>query len=302
MNSVVNLNNNDEFLKNFLSEFESKAQKEDNEVEFWFARDLQKLLGYEASWQNFEQVIAKAKTACEGFGQAVDSHFNDVIKMVKSGVAPKPSKDLKLTRYACYLIAQNADVRKKPVAFAQTYFAVQTRRRELDDIELNKLSENDKRIQLRQDIKKHNALLSGVAKNAGVSERLDYAIFQNKGYKGLYGGLDKSGIANKKNLSKKDDILDHMGSEELGDNIFRITQTTAKIQREAINNKYKANEVHYEVGKKIRDTIRDIGGTMPENLATAENIKKVEKEQKKKIKEEKKSQKLLSKTKNNDEI
>ena len=124
MNSVVNLNNNDEFLKNFLSEFESKAQKEDNEVEFWFARDLQKLLGYEASWQNFEQVIAKAKTACEGFGQAVDSHFNDVIKMVKSGVAPKPSKDLKLTRYACYLIAQNADVRKKPVAFAQTYFAV----------------------------------------------------------------------------------------------------------------------------------------------------------------------------------
>ena len=131
---------------------------------------------------------------------------------------------------------------------------------------------------------------------------MDYAIFQNKGYKGLYGGLDKSGIANKKNLSKKDDILDHMGSEELGANIFRITQTTAKIQREAINNKYKANEVHYEVGKKIRDTIRDIGGTMPENLATAENIKKVEKEQKKKIKEEKKSQKLLSKTKNNDEI
>jgi DNA-damage-inducible protein D len=298
MNSEVVDLSNDEFLRNFLSEFESKAQKDENGIEFWFARELQQLLGYEASWQNFEQVIEKAKTACEGFGQAIDSHFNDVIKMVKSGVAPKPSKDLKLTRYACYLIAQNADVRKKPVAFAQTYFAVQTRRRELDDIELNKLSENEKRIQLRQDIRKHNALLSGVAKNAGVLEPLDYAIFQNHGYKGLYGGLDKNGIANKKSLSKKDDILDHMGSEELGANIFRITQTTAKIQRESVNNKCKANEVHYEVGKKIRDTIREIGGTMPENLSTAENIKKVEKEQKKKIKEEKKTQKLLSKPKN----
>ncbi len=298
MTSVTIDLNSEEFLRNFLSEFESKARKDENGVEFWFARDLQNLLGYEASWQNFEQVIEKAKIACEGFGQKVEDHFNDVIKMVKSGVAPKPTKDLKLNRYACYLIAQNADVRKKPVAFAQTYFAVQTRRRELDDIELNKLSENEKRIQLRSDIKKHNALLSGVAKSAGVVQPLDYAIFQNHGYKGLYGGLDKSGIANKKNLLKKDDILDHMGSEELGANIFRITQTTAKIQREAVSNKFKANEVHYEVGKKIRDTIREIGGTMPENLATAENIKKVEKERKKKIKEEKKSQKLLLKQEN----
>ena len=287
MTSVVVDLNNDEFLRKFLSEFESKAQKDENGIEFWFARNLQQLLGYEASWQNFEQVIEKAKTACEGFGQSIDAHFNDVIKMAKSGVAPTPKRDLKLTRYACYLIAQNADVRKKPVAFAQTYFAVQTRRRELDDIELNKLSENEKRIQLRQDIKKHNTLLSGVAKNAGVLEPLDYAIFQNHGYKGLYGGLDKNGIAHKKSLSKKDDILDHMGSEELGANIFRITQTTAKIQREAISSKDNANLVHYEVGKKIRDTIKDIGGTMPENLSTAENIKKIEKEQKKKIKEEK---------------
>jgi DNA-damage-inducible protein D len=296
---IMNLDN-DDFLKKFLATFEDKAQKDEDGIEFWYARDLQQLLEYEASWQNFEQVIEKAKVACEGFKQKVSDHFNDVIKMVGGGVAVRPSKDVKLTRYACYLIAQNADPRKKPVAFAQTYFAIQTRRKELEDI-VRELSEDDKRMQLRQIVTSKNRFLSGIAKGAGVTKPLDHAIFQNYGYKGLYGGLDKTGIANRKGLSpKKDDILDHMGNEELGANIFRLTQTAAKIQRENItNNKSKANQAHYEVGAKVRSTIKEMGGTMPEELPTARNIKKIEQERKKKIKEEIKNQKISSNKKIN---
>lgn len=274
---------NDNFLSKFLDQFESKAQKDENAVEFWFARDLQILLEYDA-WHNFERVIEKAKIACEGFGQKVENHFNDIVKMVESGVALRPSKDIKLNRYACYLIAQNADSGKKPVAFAQSYFAAQTRRAELDDLELSKVSENEKRIRLRHEIKKQNIILSGVAKTAGVVKPLDYAIFQNHGYRGLYGGLDRQKIADKKNLSKKDDIFDHMGNEELGANIFRITQTSARIQKEEIKEKSRANSVHYEVGSKIRNVIKEIGGTMPEELPPFENIKKITKQKKKRLK------------------
>lgn len=265
-------------IDKFLSAFEDKAQKDENGVEFWYARDLQHLLSYSASWQNFQKVIEKAKISCNTFGQLVDSHFNDFIKMVESGVAPVPIQDFKLTRYACYLIAQNGDSKKKPVAFAQTYFAVQTRRQELEDVKLNKLSENNKRIHLRQEIKKHNSRLSSVAKNAGVIEPLDHAVFQNFGYKGLYNGKTKQDIATHKGLSKKDDILDHMGSEELGANIFRITQTAAKIERENIQEKELANKTHFEVGKKIRQTIQEIGGIMPEDLPTAESIERIKQE------------------------
>lgn len=200
-------------------------------------------------------------------------------------------EDFNLTRYACYLIAQNADVKKKIVAFAQSYFAAQTRRQEIEDIKMQQMSENEKRIQLREDIKKHNSILSGVAKEAGVIEPLDYAIFNNEGYKGLYNGRTAKDIAKERNLSQNK-ILDYMGNEELGANIFRITQTAAKMQRENIKGEYKANQTHFEVGQKVRKAIEDIGGTMPENLPTPPNIKQIEKEQKKLEKEKTKYKKI----------
>ena len=189
-------------------------------------------------------------------------------------------EDYNLTRYACYLIAQNADVKKKIVAFAQAYFSVQTRRQEIDDIKMQQMSENEKRIHLREDIKKHNSILSGVAKEAGVIEPLDYAIFNNEGYKGLYNGRTAKDIAKERNLPQNK-ILDYMGSEELGANIFRITQTAAKIKRDNIKDKHIANQAHYAVGKKVRQTIRELDGTMPEDLPIEKNINKVKSEQKK---------------------
>jgi len=240
----------DKTIDEFIKKLEEKSHRDENGIEFWYARQLQEILEY-SQWRRFADVIEKAKVACEQVGQSINCHFADVGKIVETGVATKEINDYKLSRYACYLIAQNADTRKKIVAFAQTYFAVQTRRQEIDDLELNKLSENEKRIHLRHDIKKHNNILSSVAKGAGVVEPLDYAMFQNAGYKGLYAGKTKQDIAKHKGLSKKDDILDHMGSEELGANIFRITQTAAKIEREKIKGKQQANIAHFEVGKKI---------------------------------------------------
>jgi DNA-damage-inducible protein D len=271
---------NDKTIDEFIKKLEEKSHRDENGIEFWYARQLQEILEY-VSWDKFQLPLKKAKNACQDSGIDVDCNFSHVGKIVETGVATKEINDYKLSRYACYLIAQNADTRKKIVAFAQTYFAVQTRRQEIDDLELNKLSENEKRIHLRHDIKKHNNILSSVAKGAGVVEPLDYAMFQNAGYKGLYDGKTKQDIAKHKGLSKKDDILDHMGSEELGANIFRITQTAAKIEREKIKGKQQANIAHFEVGKKIRQTIEEIGGTMPENLPVAENIKRLEQKQKK---------------------
>ena len=251
--------------------------------EFWYARDLQIALEY-TEWRNFCKVIEKAKEACRGSNNAVSDHFVDVNKIVNAGATSKDIGDIQLSRYACYLIVQNGDPRKKVIALGQTYFAVKTRQQELIENYEN-LSEDQKRIAIRQEMKEHNKMLVAAAKDAGVETTLDYAIFQNYGYMGLYGGLKASDIKERKGLKKSQDILDYMGYEELAANLFRATQTEAKLRRENIQGKPEANKTHFEVGKKVRDTIKDLGGTMPEDLPTPEkSIQQLEREQKKKLK------------------
>lgn len=251
--------------------------------EFWYARDLQIALEY-TEWRNFCKVIEKAKEACRGSNNAVSDHFVDVNKIVNAGATSKDIGDIQLSRYACYLIVQNGDPRKKVIALGQTYFAVKTRQQELIENYEN-LSEDQKRIAIRQEMKEHNKMLVAAAKDAGVETTLDYAIFQNYGYMGLYGGLKASDIKERKGLKKSQDILDYMGYEELAANLFRATQTEAKLRGENIQGKQEANKTHFEVGKKVRDTIKDLGGTMPEDLPTPEkSIQQLEREQKKKLK------------------
>lgn len=251
--------------------------------EFWYARDLQIALEY-TEWRNFCKVIEKAKEACRGSNNAVSDHFVDVNKIVNAGATSKDIGDIQLSRYACYLIVQNGDPRKKVIALGQTYFAVKTRQQELIENYEN-LSEDQKRIAIRQEMKEHNKMLVAAAKDAGVETTLDYAIFQNYGYMGLYGGLKASDIKERKGLKKSQDILDYMGYEELAANLFRATQTEAKLRRENIQGKQEANKTHFEVGKKVRDTIKDLGGTMPEDLPTPEkSIQQLERGQKKKLK------------------
>lgn len=251
--------------------------------EFWYVRDLQIALEY-TEWRNFCKVIEKAKEACRGSNNAVSDHFVDVNKIVNAGATSKDIGDIQLSRYACYLIVQNGDPRKKVIALGQTYFAVKTRQQELIENYEN-LSEDQKRIAIRQEMKEHNKMLVAAAKDAGVETTLDYAIFQNYGYMGLYGGLKASDIKERKGLKKSQDILDYMGYEELAANLFRATQTEAKLRRENIQGKQEANKTHFEVGKKVRDTIKDLGGTMPEDLPTPEkSIQQLEREQKKKLK------------------
>ena len=251
--------------------------------EFWYARDLQIALEY-TEWRNFCKVIEKAKEACRGSNNAVSDHFVDVNKIVNAGATSKDIGDIQLSRYACYLIVQNGDPRKKVIALGQTYFAVKTRQQELIENYEN-LSEDQKRIAIRQEMKEHNKMLVAAAKDAGVETTLDYAIFQNYGYMGLYGGLKASDIKERKGLKKSQDILYYMGYEELAANLFRATQTEAKLRRENIQGKQEANKTHFEVGKKVRDTIKDLGGTMPEDLPTPEkSIQQLEREQKKKLK------------------
>ncbi len=263
-----------------LDAFEDASKVDDGGVEFWHARDLQKLLGY-AEYRNFLTVVQKAKEACINSGQAVENHFVDINEMVEIGSgAAREIENIRLTRYASYLIAQNGDSRKKEIAFAQTYFAIQTRRQEIQDQgteQYTPLTEDHKRILLRDEIKEHNKYLASAAKGAGVIAPIDFAIFQSFGYRGLYGGLDKSGIQRRKGLKPKENILDHMGSTELAANLFRATQTEDKLRREKIRGKDSANQAHHDVGKKVRQTIKDIGGTMPENLPKAENITAVSK-------------------------
>ncbi len=278
-------------ISNNLSVFEQIKQIDENGNEFWMARQLAKSLDY-TDFRNFLGVIEKAKEACQNSGQAVANHlveFNEVVAVGSGATHNYPS--YKLSRYACYLIVQNADPSKEVVALGQTYFAVQTRIQEITQMEAyNQLSnEDEKRLFLRNELAKHNTHLAAAAKNAGVITSLDYAIFQNHGYMGLYGGLDAKAIHKSKGLKKSQQILDHMGSTELAANLFRATQTEEKLRRENIKGKQKANQTHFEVGKKVRKTIEELGGTMPENLPIANSIKEVEKAQKpKQIKSKKK--------------
>lgn len=276
------------FFDNELDEgidlFESIKHIDENGTEYWEARELQNVLQY-SEWRNFYNVIEKARIACVQAGNVEKNHFVDVNKMVESGVAPVPSQDVLLTRYACYLIAQNGDPRKDVIALAQTYFAVQTRRQELQD-EYDQLSEDQKRLAIREEMKEHNKSLAEAAQNAGVETPQEYAIFQNNGYKGLYGGLGAKEIHQRKGLKKSQQILDHMGSEELAANLFRATQTDAKLRRENIQGKQNANKTHFEVGRKVRSTIQELGGTMPEDLPTPDkSIKQIQKMEQKRLKE-----------------
>jgi DNA-damage-inducible protein D len=259
--------------------FEQFKNTDENGNEYWMARQLSKILGY-TDFRNFTTVIQKAAEACANSGQEVSDHLVEVNEVLIAGKGAKHTySSYKLSRYACYLIVQNADPGKEVVALGQTYFAVQTRIQEIQNMDAyNELStEEEKRIFLRSEMTKHNAYLAAAAKNAGVQDGIDYAVFQNHGYMGLYGGLDAKGIHQKKNLKKSQQILDHMGSTELAANLFRATQTEEKLRNENIKGKEKANQTHLEVGQKVRQTIKDIGGTMPENLPTAVSIKSVQK-------------------------
>ena len=235
--------------------------------ECWYARDLRLALEY-TEWRNFIKVIDKAKISCENSEIIVSEHFVDVNKsspMPNGGF--RPIDDIQLSRYACYLIVQNGDPRKEIIAVGQTYFAVKTRQQELME-DFDDLSEDQKRLAIRNEMKSHNKSLAEAANMAGITDPRDYAIFQNKGYQGLYGGLGQKEIHERKNLKKSQNILDHMGSTELAANLFRATQTDEKIRKEHITGKAAANQTHYEVGKKVRQTIKELGGTMPEDLPT----------------------------------
>lgn len=258
--------------------FEQIKRTDENGNEFWSARDMAKVLEY-SEYRHFLPVIEKAKEACRNSNQQITDHFEDFLDMVKIGSgAERGIENIRLSRYACYLIVQNADPSKEIVALGQTYFAVQTRLREIEQMdEYNRLStEDEKRLFLRNELAKHNIKLAAAAKDAGVIQPVDYAIFQNHGYMGLYGGLDARGIHKKKGLKKSQQILDHMGSTELAANLFRATQTEEKLRRENIKGKQRANSTHYAVGKKVRETIKELGGTMPEDLPSTESIKKIE--------------------------
>ncbi len=247
--------------------------------EHWSSRDFAKVLGY-ADYRNFEQVIDKARLACFNSGQRVDDHFVDITEMVDIGSGAKRNvRTTLMSRYACYLAIQNADPGKEIVALGQTYFAVQTRRQELSDQQL----EAERRLLLRNELKKHNTQLAEAARDCGVVEPRDYAIFQNHGYQGLYGGLTAQDIHRQKGLKKSQQILDHMGSTELAANLFRATQAEEKLRRDQVKGKARANQTHFEVGKKVRQTIHELGGTMPEHLPAAESIKKLESKKRKKI-------------------
>ena len=261
--------------------FEDIKHIDENGVEFWYARELMPILQY-SNWQNFEKIIQKAKIACENSGIAVIDHFTDVNKMVQIGSgAYREQIDYKLTRYACYLIAQNGDSRKKVIALAQTYFAVQTRKQEISEKEDSMLTEDEKRFYQRDLTRKGNYSLNQTAKKAGVK---NFDRFHNSGYKGLYNGETADDVAKRKGLRYREDILDNMGSEELAANLFRITQTESKLKRDNISTEKEANKTHYNIGKNIREVIAKNGGTMPENLPTPEkSLKQLEKESKKKL-------------------
>lgn len=266
------------------SPFERIRQVDPDGYEFWSARDLMPILEY-TKWQNFKTVLLKAQIACENSGNDPADHFTDASKMVAIGSdAKREVEDMHLSRYACYLIVQNADPAKEVVALGQTYFAVQTRRQEIADADvLAELSEDQRRLLLRQRIKLQNTDLASAAKTAGVITALDFAVFQNHGYRGLYNGLTADAIHRRKRLKKSQHILDHMGATELAANLFRSTQAEEKLRRDQVQGKDAANEVHYQAGVVVRRAIAELGGTMPEDLPSADSIKKLERTEKKRL-------------------
>ena len=274
--------NKSEKIKEYSNKsFEDIKHMDENGIEYWYARELQLVLDYK-EWRKFENVIKKAIDACENSGISAFEHFvgaDKTIQMPKG--ATKSIKEYKLTRYACYLIAQNGDSRKEVVALAQTYFAIQTRKQEISEKEYSLLTEDEKRFYQRNLTRKGNYSLNQAAKNAGVK---NFDKFHNSGYKGLYNGETADDIAKRKGLRYREDILDNMGSEELAANLFRITQTESKLKRDNISTEKEANRTHYNIGKNIREVIAKNGGTMPENLPTPKkSLKQLEKENKKSL-------------------
>jgi len=267
------------------NQFETIKRLDDEGKEYWSSRDLARVLEY-ADYRKFQNVIEKAKIACENSGEVIHSHFVHVDEMVHIGSGAERSiETILLSRYACYLMVQNSDPTKVVVAKGQTYFAIQTRRQERAD----SLIEDNNRVKLREEMKKHNTSLVQIARMVGVE---NFAIFQNRGYQGLYGGLTMQDIHKRKKLGKTQKILDHMNSEELAANLFRTTQAEAKLKRDGVKTEGEANLAHYYVGQKVRNTIQNLGGTMPENLPVTDGVSKAEtrikKAQKtKKIKEKK---------------
>ena len=261
--------------------FEDIKHVDENGVEYWLARELQSVLDYK-EWRKFENVIEKAKVSCKNSGISAFEHFVGVDKTINMPKgAQKTIKDYKLTRYACYIIAQNGDSRKKVIALAQTYFAIQTRKQEISEKEYSSLTEDEKRLYQRNLTRKGNYSLNQAAKNAGVK---NYDKFHNSGYKGLYNGETADDIAKRKGLRYREDILDNMSSEELAANLFRITQTESKLKKDKIKTEKEANKTHYNVGAKVRKTIKELGGTMPEDLPTPKkSLKQLEKENSKSI-------------------
>jgi DNA-damage-inducible protein D len=255
--------------------FDSIRKSDQNGNEYWEARELQKVLEY-SQWRRFEDAINRARKACRNSKCNELEHFADVGKIVKTGALERKIANFHLSRYACYLIVQNGDPRKKVIALGQTYFAIQTRRQELSEKDYNELTEDEKRIYNRGLTKRENNSLNKTAKNSGVK---NFDKFHNCGYRSLYNGETANDIAKRKGLRYREDILDNMGSEELAANLFRITQTDAKLKRENIKAEKVANKVHYETGKKVRKAIKNMGGTMPEKLPTPnKSIKELNKQ------------------------
>lgn len=295
-----------EIIASEYKSFEDIKHKRDDGSEFWLARELQKTLEY-TEWRNFSKVIDRAMLACKNAGFEVVDHFVEVNKTVVMPIKPTKNKenfgfvevnktktksipDYELSRYACYLIVQNGDPRKEIIAIGQTYFAIQTRRQELNDY-FNSLDEDNKRLVVRGDIKQWNQLLAESAHNAGVLTDEEFATFQNAGYMGLYGGETVADIHKRKGLKPNEKILDFMASPELIANLFRISQTEEKIKNEFIQGADNATKAHYEVGSAVRDAIKKVNGTLPENMETPkESISEIEK---KKLKELKKNAKKL---------
>lgn len=270
----------DTFLAAPNKRFEEIKKIDEHGVEYWEARELMPLLGYK-NWRDFDNTINKAKISCINSGQHAKDHFEDVLKMIKIATGTEKEtqrkiQDYKLSRYACYLIAQNGDPRKIEIALAQTYFAIQTRRQEI----FQQLEETEQRLFLRGEVKVHNKELNSTASQAGVK---NFGKFNNAGYLGLY-GMNKKQVQQKKKLGK-DDVLDRAGATELAANLFRITQTNEKIKREEIKGEGRASFAHIVVGQKVRKSIEDIGGTMPENLPPEPHIKELQKLQRKSLRE-----------------